>query len=106
MNTIDWSSQEQAIARQAIKNAYARETHALIQLINQQASRIDNIGEVWQLHDYLSARRHQIDGKYDERPSTLVFVFADLIKEGWLNLEDLQGLDPDKLAKIFSLAKM
>ncbi|MBJ7900329.1 MAG: hypothetical protein GC158_10515 [Cyanobacteria bacterium RI_101] len=106
MNKIDWSSQEQAIAHQAIQNAYARETHALIQLINQQASQIHDIGEVWRLHDYLSARRHQIDGKYDERPATLLFVFADLIKEGWLNLEDLQGLDPDKLAKIFSLAKM
>jgi hypothetical protein len=36
----------------------------------------------------------------------LVFVFAQLLKEGWLNLDDLNGLGSDKLSKITALAKM
>lgn len=106
MSNLDWTAEEETIAQTAIKNAYDRETQALIQAINQEASQIKEIKEVWQLHDYLSAKRHQIDGKYDSRTAVLVFVFADLIKEGWLHSEDLQGLAQDKLAKIFSLAKM
>jgi hypothetical protein len=106
VSNLDWTAEEETIAQTAIKNAYDRETQALIQAINQEASQIKEIKEVWQLHDYLSAKRHQIDGKYDSRTAVLLFVFADLIKEGWLHSEDLQGLAQDKLAKIFSLAKM
>ena len=55
---------------------------------------------------FLSARRYELDGKYDSRESMLVFTFAQLIKENLIQLEHLDGLGKDKLAKISSLAKM
>jgi hypothetical protein len=36
----------------------------------------------------------------------LVFTFAQLLKENLIELDDLQGLEKNKLAKISSLAKM
>lgn len=65
-----------------------------------------DLGELWQLHDFLSAKRHEIEGKYDYQYSVLLFVFAGLVKEGWLHLNELQGLDKDKLSKVAVLSRM
>lgn len=62
--------------------------------------------DIWQLHDFLSARRHELDGKYDDRESGLIFVFSNLVKEGWLSLDELDGLEPAKLSKISALTRM
>lgn len=103
---IEWSQTEKKIARQAFDKAYDREIRALIKEVQQQASQISELKNLWLLHDFLSARRHEIDGKYDYRDSSLVFVFASLIKEGWLNVDELEGLNPDKRAKIVALSRM
>ena len=103
---LQWTSQEQSIAKAAFDKAYQREIQALVQLVRDQAGSISSTDDVWRLHDFLSARRHQLDGKYDERESALLFVFADLVKEGWLSLDDLDGLDALKLSKITALTRM
>lgn len=103
---INWSDTEKKIADEAFKKAYNQETKTLINQIRSKASEIVELDDLWHLHDLLSARRHQIDGKYDYRYSVLIFVFAQLIKEGWLHLDDLKGLEPEKLAKITALARM
>jgi hypothetical protein len=102
----EWSQAEQNIAQVAFDKAYDREINALIKEINEKASVISQIEDIWGLHDYLSARRHEIDGKYDYRYSVLVFVFAQLVKEGWLLLEDLEGLEASKLKKVTALSRM
>jgi len=102
----DWSDTEQEIAQAAFNKAYEREIHALIQEVRERASKIAEVEEVWRLHDSLSARRHDIDGKYDYRYSVLLFVFARLVKEGWLYLNDLEGLAKDKLTKVAALSRM
>lgn len=106
VSELIWSETEKEIAQQAFQRAYDRETKALIEYVQQQSQTVAQLDEVWRLHDFLSARRHQIDGKYDYRYSVLLFVFADLMKEGWLHLEDLEGLEKDKLAKISALSRM
>ncbi len=106
MSNQTWTPTEQSIAQHAIKAAYQREAKALIEEITKEADVIEDIHQVWKLHDYLSAKRHQMDGKYDDRYPGLMFVFADLLKEGWLRLDDLQGLEAEKLSKISALAKM
>ncbi|TVQ06836.1 MAG: hypothetical protein EA368_16070 [Leptolyngbya sp. DLM2.Bin27] len=103
---LQWTSEEQLIAKAAFNKAYAQEIQALVQGVRDRASAIAGTEDVWTLHDFLSARRHELDGKYDERESALIFVFADLIKEGWLSLDDLAGLDPVKLSKISALTRM
>ena len=105
-NNPQWSETEKQIAREALNKAYTRETEALIVEISQKASQITEIDDIWSLHDYLSAKRYDIEGKYDYRDSTPVFVLAKLIKEGWLHPDELAGLTPDKRAKVAALAKM
>jgi hypothetical protein len=103
---LQWTAQEQSIARAAMAHAYDREIQALIQLVREQASAVAATEDIWNLHDFLSARRHELDGKYDERESALLFVLADLVKEGWLSLDNLAGLDTVKLSKIAALTRM
>ncbi|OKH54050.1 hypothetical protein DSM106972_085730 [Dulcicalothrix desertica PCC 7102] len=101
-----WSQTEQEVAKAAFDKAYEREINALAKEVHKIADGITQLDDIWVLHDFLSARRHDIDGKYDYRYSVLVFVFARLLKEGWLNLEELEGLAPDKLKKVSALSRM
>ena len=101
-----WSSAEKKVAREAFERAYEREIAALLKEVRAKASAMTELNELWQLHDFLSARRHEIDGKYDYRYSTLIFVFARLVRDGWLHLDELESLDRDKLAKIAALVRM
>lgn len=103
---LQWTAQEQSIARAAMAHAYEREIQALVQLVREQASAVTGTEDIWSLHDFLSARRHELDGKYDERETALLFVLADLVKDGWLSLVNLDGLDTLKLSKIEALTRM
>jgi hypothetical protein len=101
-----WSKTEQKIAQAAFERAYNREIEALIQEVQEKAKAIAEIDDMWRLNDFLNARRHDVDGKYDYRYSVLIFAFARVVKEGWLSLDELKGLEEDKLAKIAALTRM
>jgi hypothetical protein len=101
-----WTDTEKKIARSAFDQAYKREVEALLKQVREQASTLVELSDLWRLHDFLSARRHEVEGKYDYQYSVLLFVFAGLVKEGWLHLNELEGLDKDKLSKIAALARM
>lgn len=106
VSDIEWSKAEKRVAQQAFERAYAREIDALIKTVCTKAGAIAELDDVWRLNDFLNARRHDIDGKYDYRDSVLIFVFARLVKEGWLRLEELEGLSKDKLTKVAALTRM
>ena len=106
VSETSWSETEKKIAREAFDRAYERETSALIEKVRSKASAIAELDDVWGLHDFLSAKRHDIDGKYDYRYSVLIFVLAGLLKEGWLQIDELKGLEQDKLAKVAAMARM
>jgi hypothetical protein len=106
VSEAEWTDTEKTIARTAFDQAYKREIEALIKQVQEETSTLTELGELWRLHDFLSAKRHQVEGKYDYEYSALPFVFAGLVKEGWLHLSELEGLSQDKLAKISSLARM
>jgi hypothetical protein len=101
-----WSLQEQDIARRVFHLAYEREIADLLQIVSAQSGAITEVKHLWQLNDFLSAKRHEIDGKYDFRYPYLMVVFARLVKEGWLQSQELEGLDPGKRAKISALSRM
>ncbi|MDF5730138.1 MAG: hypothetical protein PUP92_19515 [Rhizonema sp. PD38] len=103
---VEWTDIEKKIARTAFDKAYEREVEALLKQVQEQANKLVDVGELWRLHDFLSAKRHDIEGKYDYQYSVLLFVFAGLVKEGWLHLNELQGLDQDKLSKVAVLSRM
>ncbi|EDX82943.1 hypothetical protein S7335_121 [Synechococcus sp. PCC 7335] len=101
-----WSNEERRIAESALKKAYRKETEALIANIRENAANVTQLEDVWQLHDFLSAKRHDIDGKYDDREDFLMFTLSKLIKTGLLDKSDLQGLAADKRAKVTVLTRM
>ena len=100
------SATEEKIAKQALQTAYERETSTLIANVRDRAGSITQLEDLWHLHDLLSTKRYEIDGKYTYDASSAVFDFANLVKEGWLNMEDLKGLKPEMLSKITALTKM
>lgn len=106
VSEAEWTDLEKQIARTAFNKAYQREVEALLKQVREDASTIAELSSLWQLHDFLSAKRHEVEGKYDYRYSVLLFVFAGLLKEGWLQLNELEGLNQDKLSKVAALARM
>ncbi|BBC25301.1 hypothetical protein [Pseudanabaena sp. ABRG5-3] len=106
LTSAEWTETEENIAKKAFDIAYKREIDDLIDSVKHKAVSLSAIDDMWHLHDFLSAKRHEVDGKYDYRLPMLVFVFAGLVKDGWLSLSELEGLNPDKIAKISALARM
>ena len=106
VNERGWSEVELDIVQVSFKTAYDREISALIEEVRQQAIEIVEIDHMWRLHDFLSARRHDVEGKYDNTDAGLLFVFARLIKEKWISMSELEGLEKSKLSKISALARM
>ncbi|MGG6296585.1 hypothetical protein ACQ4M4_19515 [Leptolyngbya sp. AN02str] len=102
----NWTDLEKKIARTAFGEAYKREVAALLKQVREEAGAIAEVEDLWRLHNFLSAKRHEMEGKYDYSYSALIFIFAGLLKEGWLNMSDLEGLAQDKLAKVAALARM
>ena len=102
----EWTTVEEKTARKAFDTAYKREISALIESVRHQASSLSEIDDMWRLHDFLSVKRHEVDGRYDYHLPMLVFVFAGLVKDGWLSLDELEGLNANKIAKIAALVYM
>jgi len=100
MNNFQWSKTEKKIARAAFDNAYQRECSDIMEKIRTKAGEITEPDNIWRFHDFLTEKRDEIDKKYDYRYSKLILVFARLVKDGWLNLNDLKGLAENKIDRI------
>ena len=100
-----WSEAEQAIARTAFQAAYARAVSRLVASVQSQASGLSDASSVWALHDFLSIERHTIEGRFDFRLEGILFVFASMVKEELLQLDELEGLTADKLAKVSAMSR-
>lgn len=106
MQYEQWTKGEKTVARRAYDLAFERECSALAAEVRRRAHSIADAGDVWRLHDYLTEQRRNIDEKYDYRYSVLVFVFARLMRDGWITEAELHGLSEDKLKKIRFMAQM
>jgi hypothetical protein len=100
-----WTDMEQVIARHAFDLAYGRAVEKLVAVVRCKAAELSTVDSVWQLHDLLSIERHTIEGRFDFRFDGLLFVFASLVKDQLLQLDELNGLDAEKLAKIAAMSR-
>jgi hypothetical protein len=105
MNYVNWSKTEKKIAREAFDKAYERECAYLAGRIREKAEQIKKPEDIWELHDFLTEKRKEVDQKYDYRYSMLELVFARLIKDGWLDYADLKGLNEEKIEQLKSLLR-
>lgn len=99
-----WTPQEQDIAREAFETAHGRAISTLIGKVQRHATGLSSVESIWQLHDFLSTQRFDMEGRFDFRLEGILFVFASFVKDGLLGFEDLQGLDSEKLAKIKAMS--
>ena len=100
-----WSETEQILARQAFEQAYVRAIDRLIATVQERSSTLTSADSVWQLHDYLSIERHTIEGRFSFRSEGILFVFASFVKDDLLHIDELAGLDADKLAKVSAMSR-
>jgi hypothetical protein len=91
------------VARRAFELALERECMSISAHAKKLMAQDSTPGAVWKVHDYLSAKRKMVDTKYDYRYSVLLVVFARLIVERWLSLDDLAGLGDEKIERINSV---
>ncbi|MHB1938109.1 MAG: hypothetical protein ACYCOR_16185 [Acidobacteriaceae bacterium] len=97
---LHWSPAEKVAARRAYHLALSRELENVMREAKEQAARIEEISELWELEHWLTERRREIDRKYDYRYSVLPQVFAVLLRDGWLSEADLGGIGQDKIDRI------
>jgi Photoprotection regulator fluorescence recovery protein len=101
---LKWSPAEKAIARKAFDRALGREFEAVILETKNKAAKIQEPSGLWELEQYLTQRRQEIDRKYDYRYSVLPLILANLLSGGRLNENELHGLGEDKLDYIHRAA--
>lgn len=106
MSEVKWSKKEKALARRAFENACKKECKELTKRVREMSNMANSPDDLWRLHDFLTEKRREIEDKYDYRYSVLIHVFGRLVREGWIDVDDLEGLDEEKIAKIKYLADL
>ena len=101
---LPWSAAEKKVARRAFGKAYTRECDTIREHVENLIREQSESRHIWRVHDYLDQKRQETDAKYDYRYSVLILVFARLLRQGWLEESDLEGLDADKITAIKSVA--
>src|SRR5215467_7481903 len=102
---VTWSRSEKAIARQASDAVLKRELHELTQEAKEIARKIKQPSNLWDLQEYLTQRRKEIDHKYNYRYSDLTQMFGRLLYETRVSEEEICGFSEDKLKTIHSFAR-
>jgi hypothetical protein len=95
-----WTADEKRIARRAFDEALARHLSAIIARAKQMMAAVAEPSDLWELEAYLTESRKTVDRTYQFRYSSLVQVFSNLMRDGWLKEADLAGLQPRKIADI------
>jgi hypothetical protein len=86
--------------------ALEREGLDLLRKIKEMACTAENRKDIWKIHDLITERKTEIDQKYDYRYSVLIPIFGRLVREEWIRLDELEGLDEDKITKIKIMASL
>jgi hypothetical protein len=85
--------------------ALKRELNDVMQQAKLMATKINQPEQLWDLEQYLTERRKQIDRKYDRRSSQLTSVLGRLVFEGRVTEGELKGLEQERLKSIRSYAQ-
>ena len=106
MAELTWSKTEKKIARAAFDKAYLAECRAILEAVRAQADGMDDPRDVWKIEGYLERKDKDIRPKFDYRYSVLPMVFAWMIDDNLISLDDLDGLREDKIGLIERLLEL
>ena len=62
MHELKWSHAEKTVARRAFDKALGKELEALIREAKSRAARIEEPPDLWNLENWLTERRREIEG--------------------------------------------
>lgn len=93
-----WTKSQKKHARELFDLARDREYAALIEEIN--SLHISSPEEVWILRERLNKKAREMDRKYDYRYSQLIWVFTQLLREGYLTKDELRVLGEEKMNEV------
>lgn len=88
------------MARRVYDGAYRKECTEILNKTKEMLSEMKDPKEIWKVEDYLDEKREEIDAKYDYRYSVLVLVLGRLMREGFIEDSELQGLSQNKIDDI------
>ncbi len=106
MPDLKWSNAEKALSRKLFEQALDTELAETLAEFKAKAAVAGKPEDMWAIHEYLGARRRDIDAKYDYRDSQLIFVFGVLLRESRIQGLQLAGLSQDKQAMIKRFASL
>jgi len=95
-----WAPTEKKLARVAFDKAFERQCKAITQEARRMLDTTSAPSDIFRIQEYLAEQRRIVDRLYDYRYSRLLEVFGRLLSDGWLREGDLNGLQPEKIAKI------
>lgn len=95
-----WAPTEKKLARIAFDKAFERQCTAITQEARRMLETTTTPSGIFRVQEYLTEQRRVVAGLYDYRYSRLLEVFGRLLSDGWLREGDLNGLRPQKIAKI------
>ena len=95
-----WAPTEKKLARIAFDKAFERQCTAITQEARRMLECTAAPSDIFRVQEYLTQQRRIVDRLYDYRYSRLLEVFGRLLSDGWLREGDLNGLQPEKIAKI------
>jgi Photoprotection regulator fluorescence recovery protein len=78
----------------------------LVREAKATAASINEPSESWKLERWRVECRAEIDRKYYYRYSMLPMIFAQLLKQGRIAYNDLQGLAPEKIEVIRGVSRL
>ena len=101
-----WSKTEKKAARKAFDLALEREFADIRAKAREMLDTPDAPRIIWKVRRYLNERAEFVDRVYDYRYSVLGDVFALLVGRGTLAPQELEGLAPEKIARIVKMSEL
>jgi hypothetical protein len=102
---LRWSHAEKKVAQRVFQNALQRELDGVASEARKRMANVKEPSDMWELEEFLTRRRHEIDTEFDFRYSVLPMVFATLLRKRKVSESELEGLGEEKIEFVLSLAK-
>jgi Photoprotection regulator fluorescence recovery protein len=106
MHDLKWSNGEKKAAKSLFETALQRELHAYIEEFKERAAKVEKPDDLWLLSKQATMKQREIDEKYDFRYSQLIFVFANLLRNGTIQENELAALGEEKARYIVGIANL
>lgn len=104
MHDLKWSAAEKRITRRVFEAALEAELAEIMSEFKARVAAAAEPEDMWSLEEYLQHKRLGIHRKYDYRYRQLLFVFAQLLHQRRIRIEQLGWLSGDRLSYLRRMA--